>query len=95
MSDLHYIFTNEQTANEKQDHVSTLNLGLPKDGTIKWAIVQKAVNENLWFFKKPLPEGYINSAGEHFTQAQMIAGLEDCQEMERQDFWFPEPTELV
>ena len=66
-----------------------LNCGFPNgNGTDRWAIVTKAVNEDLWFFEKPT--GY-----NQFTQTQMIDGIDltDITEQERNQDWFPIPEE--
>lgn len=73
------------------------NCGLPNQyGTTTWAEVQKAVDQELYFISKPPADGWGNTA-QHFTQAQMLNGIDliGIVEMERQDSWFPAPPEIA
>lgn len=57
-------------------------------GTLRWAIPQKAYNQDFWFLSKPPEKGY--NLGE-FTQAQMIANVDitNITELEWNKDWFP------
>lgn len=65
----------------------TLNCELPIPGTEVWDTPIKAINENLWFFRKPSPEGWITSQGNHYTQEQMMLGVTQGIEQEFNKDW--------
>lgn len=50
------------------------NLGLPNNGTERWAEVQKEDGFNLWHIPKP-PIGGRLDHGEFFTQEKMLEGV--------------------
>lgn len=74
---------NEKAVIEAEAMISS-NCGFPNEyGTIKWADIQKAINEDLWFIEKP--KGYNK-----FTPKQMMdsVDLSGIIESERDDNWF-------
>ena len=81
----YYGSTNEANARAAEAQIAN-NCGWP-NGTKCWATVQKAVNEDFWFFQKP--------NGSHgFTQERMINGVTDVDTYPRDEAWFPEPEEI-
>lgn len=72
----------------------SLNCDFPNAaGTLQWAVPQKAVNQELWFIKKPPTKGYNL---DEFSQEQMMVNVDitNIIEAEYDPNWFP-PTEGV
>lgn len=82
--------TNEAAINAAQNQIS-INCQLPNShGTQHWDIATKAYGQDLWFIAKPPEQGWGNP-GEHFTQEDMMSGV-DMTNIIEQNFdssWFP------
>jgi hypothetical protein len=69
------------------------NLGLPFGGTQRWADPQQNYSDpTTYFILMPPPEGWTREDGTHFTQEQMINGVENIEIEESQPDWFPPPS---
>lgn len=82
--------TNEAAIIAAEAQISA-NCGFPNGrGTERWAVPQKAINEDLWFIIKPSVNGYSDTV-EAFTQEQTLAGvdLSGVTEQEVNPDWFP------
>lgn len=73
-------FSTEEEAIAAQAQINT-NLSLPNlHGTTNWAEIQKAEDEDLWFFAAPPTQGWGNS--QHFSKEEMLAELNNLVEVE-------------
>lgn len=81
--------TNQQAIIDAQAKI-TANCNFPKNGTVKWANVQKAVNQDLWFIEKPM--GYRDIAANAMMTGVNMTGI---IEMEKDAAWFPPDPETV
>lgn len=69
----------------------TLLLGLPnQSGTVRWAIPQKAIDQDLWFIPR-LPENGWGNADQIFTSAEIMPqlNLTNITDMPFDENWFP------
>ena len=75
--------TNQQAIISAQARISA-NCNFPKDGTVRWAVVQKAVDQDLWFMEKPM--GYKD-----IIANTMLDGVDmtDIIEQAKNTAWFP------
>ncbi|MEB3150910.1 MAG: hypothetical protein VKL60_18070 [Sphaerospermopsis sp.] len=79
--------TNEVIANAALAQINS-NCGWPNQYTESWANVQKAYEQEIYFFRKPPSGGYMNSH-ESFTREEMLNGVVDMEESNGSPDWFP------
>lgn len=81
-----YVGTEAQViaANQQIDS----NCSFPDGRTTTWAIPVQAYGESFWFIAAPPPGGYNNGIG-NWTQAQMIAGVQNVTLEDGNPDWWP------
>lgn len=53
------------------------NCGIPNTvGTLRWAKIEKAFDQDLWFIPKPDAAGWTSANFESFSQEEMLAGVD-------------------
>lgn len=88
----HTYFTGTQENIEIANNQISENAGLPFGGTDHWADLEQNYSDpTTYFIKMPEPDGWIREDGMHFTQEQMINGVENVTIEESQPDWFPPP----
>lgn len=86
-------FTSEADAISAEAKISS-SLGLPNaTGTYRWAEIEKAINEDLWFFPGPPAEGWGNTIA-RFTKLQMMNGIKGFVEMPLNTDWLTVQEEI-
>lgn len=71
-------FTTEAAAITALQQINS-NCGFPPNGADTWDVIQKAYNQELWFFTKPKPDGCKNGFV-NLTYEQMMVGVVDYSE---------------
>lgn len=89
MIGIYFTSSNENAIIAAEAKISA-NCQFPNEyGTLRWSIVQKAINEDLWFFSKPHSD--YTSYQYNFTIDEMLDGVDmtDITEQEKNQDWFP------
>jgi hypothetical protein len=66
------------------------NCNFPDSCTQSWSDVQKAYEQDIWFFFN-VPENGYTSACASFTREQMMDGVVNVTESDGDSSWFPPP----
>ena len=64
------------------------NCGWPNAYTNTWAEKRQAYQQNIWFFKNPSPNGYMDEY-ESFAREEMMDGVVNVTESDGNSNWFP------
>lgn len=67
------------------------NCGFPDAFSQTWAEIEKAWEQDFWFFQVPPPWGYteVGAGGRSFTQEEMIFGVINVAMEPSQPNWWP------